>query len=54
MMFNLGYPRFTKFKKMIKALKEHDYERASIEARDSLWCKQVGSRCDEVSEYLKG
>ena len=54
MIFNLGYPRFIKFKKMIKALKDFDYEKASIEAVNSLWCKQVGSRCKEVSEYLKG
>lgn len=47
MMFNLGYNRFIKFKKMIAAIKNHDYKKAAEEAKDSKWCKQVKSRCEE-------
>jgi len=53
MMFNMGYHRFVGFKKMIKAVKAGDYKLASVEARDSKWCKQVGSRCKENCSILE-
>ena len=52
MMFNLGYSRFSKFKRMIAAIKIRDFKTAAKEARDSKWCKQVGSRCDENCSIL--
>ncbi len=52
MMFNLGYNRFKGFKKMIAAVKAGDYKLAAEEAKDSKWCKQVGSRCEDNYNIL--
>lgn len=52
MMFNMGYHRFIGFKKMISAIREHNYERAAKEAADSKWCSQVGIRCTENCAIL--
>jgi len=52
MMFNMGYHRFIGFKKMIKAVNNRDYKLAAAEAKDSKWCKQVGSRCDDNINIL--
>ena len=52
MDFNLGKPRFLQFKKMIAAIKEGDFKRAAEEAKNSKWCRQVGSRCEDVCEML--
>lgn len=52
MMFNLGYNRFIGFKKMIAAVKAGDYKLAAKEAKNSKWCKQVGSRCEENYKIL--
>ena len=52
MIFNLGKTRFLQFKKMIQAIKERDFLKASKEARNSRWCKQVGTRCDDVVEMM--
>ena len=53
MMFNLGARKFREFKKMIAALRRGDYSEAAKEMRDSLWCEQVGSRCDELSKMME-
>jgi lysozyme len=54
MIFNLGKTRFLKFKKMIQAIKDRDFKKASEEAKNSRWCGQVGKRCDDVVEmFLK-
>ena len=37
MMFNLGRPRLTKFKKMNAALEMGDWKTAAVEGRDSRW-----------------
>jgi len=47
MRYNLGHRRFRTFKKMIRAVKEFRYKDAAEEMRDSKWCGQVKSRCDE-------
>ena len=47
MIFNLGKPRFLGFKKMIQAIKDKDFKEAARQAKDSKWCKQVGSRCED-------
>lgn len=54
MMFNLGKSKFLGFKKMIKALEEGDYRRAAEEMRDSLWCRQVKGRCEELAQLVEG
>jgi len=53
MMFNLGYSRFSKFKRMIAAVKIKDFKVAAKEAKDSKWCKQVKSRCEENCGILE-
>ena len=52
MMFNLGKPRFLGFKKMIQAIKDRDFKEAGKQAKDSRWCKQVGSRCEDNYKLL--
>ncbi len=52
MIFNLGKPRFLKFKKMIKAIREEDFIAARKQAKDSFWCKQVGGRCEDDIKLL--
>ena len=53
MMFNLGRPRFSKFKKTINYLEEHNWSSAGKEARDSLWYKQVGNRAERLCSRLE-
>ena len=52
MMFNMGKPRFLGFKKMIAAIKNKDFKEAAKQAKDSKWCKQVGTRCEDNYELL--
>ena len=48
MCFNLGGNRLSKFKNMLEACKEHDWERMAREMEDSRWFKQVGRRSLEL------
>ena len=52
MIFNLGKPRFLGFKKMIVAIKDRNFKEAARQAKDSKWCKQVGSRCEDNYKLL--
>jgi lysozyme len=52
MIFNLGKTRFLQFQNLIQAVKDRDFQKASEEAKDSRWCKQVGKRCDDVMEMF--
>lgn len=53
MMFNLGRPRLSKFKKMKSALHREDWEVAAAEGRDSLWYRQVGDRAERLMTRLE-
>lgn len=53
MVFNLGWTRFCRFRKMVKAIKDGDYERASVEMLDSRWADQVGGRAKELSAIMR-
>ena len=53
MMFNLGRYRFNKFQKMIKALEEKDYLKASQEMLNSKWREQVGHRAIELARMIE-
>ena len=44
MAFNMGVPRFYKFKKMWAAVHDEDYPTAAKEMLDSRWAKQVKGR----------
>ncbi len=53
MAFNLGLPRFLTFVKMLAALREGDFKKASDEALDSLWAKRdVGMRAVRIAEQI--
>jgi len=53
MMFNLGRPRLSKFKKMQAALYRDDWKTAAAEGRDSLWYRQVGNRAERLMTRLE-
>jgi lysozyme len=53
MMFNMGRPRLSKFKKMNAALAESDWVTASVEGRDSRWYNQVGARANRLMSRLE-
>ena len=53
MMFNLGYNKFSTFKKMIKNIRRGNWDMASIEALNSKWAIQVGSRAITIAHQLK-
>lgn len=50
MLFNLGVTRFSRFKKMIKAIHEYDYTTASKEMLNSKWAKEdVPNRAERIN-----
>lgn len=53
MCFNLGWPRFAKFKKTLAALERKDWSAAANEMLRSVWAKQVGSRAVELAAMIK-
>lgn len=53
MMFNLGINRFKGFKRMIRAVKEKNYEKAAEEMLDSKWAGQVKGRATELAEIMR-
>ena len=50
MRFNLGAAGFRSFRKMIKAVNESDFDKASKEMKDSNWYSQVGKRAEILVE----
>ena len=53
MAFNLGRTRLKKFKRMVKAVNKREWQQAAIEAQESLWFEQVGSRGVRIVEMLR-
>jgi len=53
MVYQMGINGFLKFKKMIKALEEKDYDKAYAEGIDSLWYYQTPNRAVKVLSVLK-
>ncbi|PAF49610.1 hypothetical protein BKH41_02805 [Helicobacter sp. 12S02232-10] len=53
MAYNLGVKKLLGFKKMIEALKAHDYENAAKEMSESLWAKQTKSRAIKLSALME-
>ena len=45
MAYNLGRTRLGKFTKFNAHVKNGNWSGAAAEMENSLWCKQVGSRC---------
>ena len=52
LMFNIGAPRFSTFRRMIHALYLGDYATASVELLDSKYAEQVKTRALRNSEIL--
>ena len=53
MMFNMGRPRLSGFKKMIQAIKDSDWLEAANQMQDSRWYKQVTNRADRLISRMK-
>ena len=52
MVFNMGIARFKQFKNMLWACQTGDFEKASMEALNSNWHKQVGKRAETLAKVL--
>ena len=53
MMFNLGRPRLTKFRKMYEAVMDANWIEAAIQMEDSLWAKQVPNRAERLCYRMR-
>ena len=53
MMFNMGNPRLSKFRKMHQALESQNWEEAAKEGRDSKWYEQVTNRAERLMSKLE-
>jgi len=51
--FNLGLPRFLKFKKALAAAEDQDWELCADEFMDSRWASQVGQRAVELTTLIR-
>ena len=52
MIFQLGRPRFSKFKKSIQFAKESEWDKCATEILDSRWAKQTPNRAGRYSARL--
>ena len=53
MMYNLGFGAFSRFKKMIAAIKEGAWGEAADQALNSKWARRVGARAIHDAEMLR-
>ena len=53
LVFNLGMPRFSVFKKSISYMKQQMWDQAADELLDSKWARQVGRRAHTLSEMMR-
>tara|TARA_R100000664_G_scaffold11493_1_gene18651 strand:+ start:4128 stop:4550 length:423 start_codon:yes stop_codon:yes gene_type:complete len=53
LVFNLGMPRFSGFKKSISYMKQQMWDQAADELLDSKWARQVGKRAERLSEMMR-
>lgn len=53
MIFNLGKTRFSKFKKMLAALSNQNFEKAADEMVNSSWFSQVGERARTLVKMMR-
>lgn len=54
MSFQLGVNGLLKFKKMWKAIEDHDYQEASRQMLDSRWNIQTPRRAEKLAKIMKG
>ena len=53
MAFNLGCAQLHGFASLKSALEDKDYSKAADDMRASLWCRQVGGRCDRDVDCMR-
>jgi lysozyme len=53
MCYNMGIGRLKRFKRMWKAIENHDFEKASKEMLKSKWAKQVKGRAKELARQMR-
>ena len=53
MMFNLGRPRLSKFRKLCKAVADKDWQECAVQMEDSRWHKQVTNRANRLISRMK-
>ena len=53
MMFNMGRPRLSQFKRMKAAVDARDWSEAAIQMADSKWYNQVPNRAGRLCERMK-
>jgi len=53
MMFNMGYPRLSKFKGMKAGVDSKNWNKAADEMVDSRWYKQVTNRANRLVERMR-
>tara|TARA_R110002012_G_scaffold213857_1_gene384957 strand:- start:253 stop:699 length:447 start_codon:yes stop_codon:yes gene_type:complete len=53
MCFNIGLPRWRQFTRTHKAIRQEDFETASVELLASRWSVQVGDRSLHLAEMLR-
>jgi lysozyme len=54
MCFQLGWPRLSRFVRMLAAMQAGQWDRAAVEARDSLWFRQTqASRTRRVINAIR-
>ena len=53
MAYNLGVPRLLGFKKLLAALQSEQWGEARIQALNSIWSSQVGSRAMRVAQQFE-
>ena len=53
MMFNLGRPRLSKFRKLCKAVPEKNWQECAAQMHDSKWRTQVPNRAERLISRMK-
>jgi len=53
MMFNMGRPRLSQFKKMYEAVMDANWIEAAIQMEDSLWARQVPNRAERLCARMR-
>jgi len=53
MMFNLGRPRYSKFRKHIQAVMDGNWQESANQMRDSRWYRQVTNRAERLCKRME-
>ena len=53
MAYNMGFAGLNTFRKMIRAIRNCDWDKAADEMLDSKWAKQVGGRAKELAKIMR-